>query len=128
MLADRDVSVEVHPGDKYPALVGHADNQGGNAHIGAGSIQEFPVPSAQLCSKLKTALEKLSLLKKNYWGFPGGLGFPGGSVVKNLPANEGATEPRSDNSRPCALTTEANAPRACAPQEKPWQREAHAPQ
>ena len=90
-MADRDVSVEVHPGDKRPALVGDADNRGGNAEVGAGGIQEFPVPSAQLCSKLKPALENLSLLKKNYWG------FPGGSVVKNLPANEGATKPRSDN-------------------------------
>ena len=75
MLADRDVSVEVHPGDKCPALVGDADNQGGNAHVGAGSIQEFPVPSAQLCSKLKTALEKLSLLKKKLLGLPWWLGL-----------------------------------------------------
>ena len=70
MLADRDVSVEVHPGDKRPALVGDADNRGGNAQVGAGGIQDFPVPSAQLCSKLKPALENLSLLKKKLLGLP----------------------------------------------------------
>ena len=75
--------------------------------------------------------------------------FPGGAVVKNLPANAGDTGlspgpgkshmPWSNEARapqllslhsracepqllsPCAATTEARAPRACAPQEKPPQ-------
>ena len=83
--------------------------------------------------------------------------FSGGTVVKNPPANAGDTgsspgpgrshmpqsnEPRvpqllSLHSRackpqllsPCATTTEAHAPRARVPQqEKPQQRETHAPQ
>ena len=83
--------------------------------------------------------------------------FPGGAVVKNPPANAGDTglspgpgrshTPRSNwaqapqllslRSRarepqllsPHATTTEARAPRACAPQqEKPLPWEAHAPQ
>ena len=83
--------------------------------------------------------------------------FPGGTVVKNPPANagdmgsipgpgrshmtwsnwayapqllslrSGAREPQLLN--PCAATTEARVPRACAPQqEKPPQWEARAPQ
>ena len=84
-------------------------------------------------------------------------GFPGGAVVKNPPANagdtgsspvwedpacRGATKPVHHNYWACALepashnfwsprstTTEACAPRACAPQqEKPLQWEAFAPQ
>ena len=85
------------------------------------------------------------------------VGFPGGAVVKNLPANAGdmglipgpggshmlwsngsrapqllslrsrAREPQLLN--PHATTTEAHTPRAHAPQqEKPPQREARAPQ
>ena len=63
-------------------------------------------------------------------------GFPGGAVVKNLPANAGDTgsSPGQGISRepllsPCATTTEAHTPRAHAPQqEKPLQQEARAPQ
>ena len=73
------------------------------------------------------------------------LGFPGGTVVKNLPANAGDTGsspgpgrfhmPRS-NKAPVpqllslsATTTEAHTPRARAPQqEKPPPWEARAPQ
>ena len=84
-------------------------------------------------------------------------GFPGGVVVKNLPANAGDTGsspgpgrshmPWSNEARapqllslrsrargpqllsPRATTTEGHAPRARAPQqEKSPQREAHAPQ
>ena len=64
--------------------------------------------------------------------------FPGGPVVKNLPANAGDTGsisgqggshmPWSNQAcapqllSPCALTTGAITPRACAPQqEKPLQ-------
>ena len=60
--------------------------------------------------------------------------FPGGAVVKNLPANAGVTGsipgPGRSHSRACepqllsprATTTEAHVPRACAPQqEKPLQ-------
>ena len=71
--------------------------------------------------------------------------FPGGSVVKNPPANAGDTgsSPRPGRSHmpwsnkahapqlrsPCATATEAHAPRACAlQQEKPPQWEARAPQ
>ena len=78
--------------------------------------------------------------------------FPGGTVVKNLPANAGDTgsslgpgrshmpvrhnywacalEPASHNCwSPWATTTEARAPRALdLQQEKPLQWEAHAPQ
>ena len=73
------------------------------------------------------------------------LDFPGGTVVKNPPANAGDTGsspgpgishmPRSNKARApqllslCATTTEAHVPRAQAPQqEKPPQWEAHAPQ
>ena len=91
------------------------------------------------------------LLKSFCWG------FPGGAVVKNLPANTGdiGSSPglgrshmlRSNETRApqllslcsrahepqllslCATTTEARTPRARAPQqEKPLQWEAHAPQ
>ena len=85
-----------------------------------------------------------------------GRGFPGGSVVKNLPANAGdmasipglgrshlalsnqargpqllslcstAQEPRLLNPRPQLL--KPGHPRAHAPQEKPLQQEAHTPQ
>ena len=71
--------------------------------------------------------------------------FPGGAVVKNLPANAGDTGsiPGSGRSHAlwsnqarvpqllslCTTTTEAHAPRARAlQQEKPLQWEAHAPQ
>ena len=73
------------------------------------------------------------------------LEFPGGAVVKNPPANagdtgsspglacHGATKPVRHNYWVCVLeptshTTEARAPRARAPQEKPPQWEARAPQ
>ena len=56
-------------------------------------------------------------------------GFPGGAVVKNLPANAGDTGSSpgpgtfphaAEQLSPCATTTEAQAPRARAPQqEKP---------
>ena len=66
------------------------------------------------------------------------MGFPGGAVVKNLPANAGDTGSRpgpggshmqwSNSARvpqllsPCTTTTEARTPIACAPQqEKPPQ-------
>ena len=57
------------------------------------------------------------------------VGFPGGTVVRNPPANAGNTGPGPGKSRhaaeqlsPCATTTEARAPRARAPQqEKPPQ-------
>ena len=65
-------------------------------------------------------------------------GFPGGAVVKNPPANAGdhGFEPWSgkiphavEQLSPCATTTEACAPRACAlQQEKPPQWEALTPQ
>ena len=60
--------------------------------------------------------------------------FPGGAVVKNLPANAGdmGSSPGPGRSHeqlsPCATTTEAHAPRARAPQEKPPQWEARTPQ
>ena len=71
--------------------------------------------------------------------------FPGGAVIKNLPANEEDTGsipgqgrshmPWSNWARApqllslCSTTTEARAPRAHAPQqEKPPQWEAHTPQ
>ena len=64
--------------------------------------------------------------------------FPGGSVVKNLPANAGDTGSSPGPGRShmpveqlslCATTTEARVPRARAPQqEKPPQWEARAPQ
>ena len=60
-------------------------------------------------------------------------GFPGGTVVKNPPANAGDTgsSPGPERSHmqlsPCTTTTEARAPRACAlQQEKPPQWEARA--
>ena len=76
------------------------------------------------------------------------LGFPGGAVVKNPPANagdtgssSGATKPVQHNYWACALEPTSHnywarvpqllkpVPRACAPQqEKPPQWEAHAPQ
>ena len=83
-------------------------------------------------------------------------GFPGGAVVKNTPANAGdmglipglgrSHMPQSNQAHvpllslrsrarepqllsPRATTTEAQEPRACAPQqEKPPQWEAHSPQ
>ena len=73
------------------------------------------------------------------------MGFPGGAVVENPPANAGDTGsspgpgkshmPRSNQARVPQLlslhaaTTEAHTPRACAlQQEKPPQWEARAPQ
>ena len=67
-------------------------------------------------------------------------GFPGGAVVKNLPANAGDTGSSPGPGRshiphaaeqliPWATTTEARVPTARAPQqEKPPQWEAYAPQ
>ena len=70
--------------------------------------------------------------------------FPGGTVVKNPPANVGDMGSIPGPGRfhmlrsnwacvpqllsPCAAAAEAHMPRARAPQEKPPQWEAHAPQ
>ena len=101
--------------------------------------QHFEIPSWRILSKHS------------------GRDFPGGAVVKNPPASAGDTGlipgpgrshmPQSNQAHvpqllslcprahvlqllsPCATTTEARAPRACAPQqENPPQWEAHAPQ
>ena len=73
-----------------------------------------------------------TVFKKGCWG-----DFPGSAVVKNLPASAGDTAsspgpgrshmPWSNKAHapqllsPCATTTEACVPRACAPQEKSLQ-------
>lgn len=62
--------------------------------------------------------------------------FPGGAVGKTPPADPGNKfDPcsgkipyASERLSPCATTTEAAAPAACAPQEEPLQGEARAPQ
>ena len=109
-----------------------------------GIIQWLLVYS-QSCATITTPIrEHFQHLRKKPWG------FPGGSVVKNLPANAGDTgsnpgpgrfhmlqsneahvlQLRSLRSRACkpqllsphATTTEACVPRACAPQqERPLQ-------
>ena len=54
-----------------------------------------------------------------------GRDFPGGAVVKNPPTNAGDMDSWSgkipyavEQLSPCATTTEARVPRACAPQQE----------
>ena len=52
--------------------------------------------------------------------------FPGGPVVKNLPTDArdmGSILGRERSHMPCATTTEAHTPRACAPQQENTLRE-----
>ena len=45
----------------------------------------IPCSSRSVMQQASNGSRKIQSVKKNYWGFPpGGSGFPGGSVVKNL--------------------------------------------
>ena len=115
------------------------------------SLLEYSVSYHQCFSSILALTMLLSYPRKIFsWD------FPGGAVVKNPPAYAGDTGsspgpgrsqmPQSNEARapqllslhsracepqllsPCATTTEARLPRTRAPQEKPPQWEAHAPQ
>ena len=99
-----------------------------------------PATEQEIRQKLNKKIKGVPMLQKKTFKLNFILGFPGGSVVKNLPSNAEDTGsipgsrkiPHAQaplQSSPHTPTTELENPRAHTPrQEKPLQREARIPQ